>query len=105
MATGVPTNRQDCRHAVRTRAFYLTGGRAVRVIYFLFLLVFVGAIGLFAYQNNWPETVTLWDRKWETTFPVVVGAAYLLGMLSGWTVVGMLKRSWQKVTEGGRVAV
>jgi lipopolysaccharide assembly protein A len=65
----------------------------VKVIYFLFLLVFLGAVGVFAYQNTHPETVTFFNQSWETTFPIVVGAAYLLGMLTGWTVVGLLRRS------------
>ena len=64
----------------------------MRVLYFLFLVAFVGAVGLFAYQNNFAQTVRFWDRSWELTFPLVVGATYLLGMLSGWTVLGMLKR-------------
>lgn len=72
----------------------------MRAVCFLFLAAFVGVVGLFAYQNNRPETVTLWDRQWELTFPLVVGGAYLLGMLSGWTVVGLLRRSVYRVTEG-----
>jgi Na+/proline symporter len=77
----------------------------MRVLYFLFLVAFVGAIGLFAYQNNRPETVTFWDRSWDLTFPLVVAGTYLLGMLSGWTVIGMLKRSWQRVTDDRRALV
>ena len=69
----------------------------MKVIYLLFLVVFLAAVGLFAYQNNHPETVTFWDQTWETSFPVVVGAAYLLGMLTGWTVVGLLRRSVRTV--------
>lgn len=71
----------------------------MRVISFLFLLVFAGVVGVFAYQNNRPETVAFWDRSWELSFPIIVGGAYLLGMLSGWSVVGMLRRSLERVTE------
>jgi lipopolysaccharide assembly protein A len=74
----------------------------MRVLYFLFLVAFVGVVGLFAYQNNKPETVTFWDRSWELSFPLIVGGAYLLGMLSGWTVVGMLRRGWRAVAEEDR---
>jgi uncharacterized integral membrane protein len=73
----------------------------VRVIYVLFLVVFLGAVGVFAYQNTHSETVTFFNQSWETTFPVVVGAAYLLGMVSGWTVVGLLRRSVQTVVQRG----
>lgn len=71
----------------------------MRVIYFLFLVAFVAVVGMFAYQNSRTETVTFWDRSWELPFPLVVGGAYLLGMLSGWTVIGMLRRSWRAVAE------
>jgi lipopolysaccharide assembly protein A len=71
----------------------------MRVLYFLILVLFVGAIGLFAYQNSHTTNVTVWDRSWELPFPAVVGATYLLGMLSGWSVVGMLRRSWRRVIE------
>jgi hypothetical protein len=39
---------------------------------------------------------------WGLSAPVavVVIAAYVLGMLSGWTVLGIFRRSWRHVTEG-----
>jgi hypothetical protein len=30
---------------------------------------------------------------------VLIGVVYFLGMVSGWTVVGFLKRTLQRVTE------
>ncbi len=71
----------------------------MKVIYFLFLLVFVAAVGVFAYQNNRPETVTFLDQSREVSFPALIGGTYLLGMLTGWTVVGLLRRSWRRVVE------
>jgi uncharacterized integral membrane protein len=71
----------------------------MRTLYLLFLLIFAGAVGLFAYQNDHPVTVTFADRVWELPFPGLVGGTYLLGMLSGWTVVGMLRRSWRHAVE------
>jgi hypothetical protein len=70
----------------------------MRLVYFLFLVVFVGAVAVFAVQNDRPESVTFLNQSREISFPVLVGGAYVLGMLSGWTVVGMLRRSWQHVT-------
>ena len=60
----------------------------MRFLYFLFLLVFVGAVGIFAYYNR--DVVTVRFLDWSTTASIaaVAGAAYLLGMVSGWTVVG-----------------
>jgi uncharacterized integral membrane protein len=70
----------------------------MRLLCFLFLLLFAGAVAAFAYANQ--NEVTLHFLNWSGTFilPVVIGAAYLLGMLSGWTVVGMVRRSISRVT-------
>jgi uncharacterized membrane protein YciS (DUF1049 family) len=71
-------------------------------VYFLILLIIVAAVVIFAVQNN--ETVTLQylDRSVSTTLPLLIAAVYLLGMVSGWTVVGFLKRSLRRVTERGK---
>ena len=74
----------------------------MRFVYFLILLIIVAAVVVFAVQNN--ETVTLQylDRSVSTTLPLLIAAVYLLGMVSGWTVVGFLKRSLRRVTERGK---
>jgi hypothetical protein len=71
----------------------------MRFFYLLFLLVFLAAVGGFAYYNQ--QEVTLHFLNWSIrgTIAAVLGAAYLLGMLSGWTVVGLLRRSLKRVTE------
>ena len=73
----------------------------MRAICFLFLIVFVAIVGVLVYLNSHTVTVSLpfTTRTPEVSFPLLVGGAYLLGMFSGWSVVGMLKRSWQRVTE------
>lgn len=71
---------------------------AVKMICFLFLVLFVAAVGLFAYQNNHPENVTFANQTWELPFPAWVGIIYLLGMLTGWTILGLLRRSWRRVS-------
>jgi hypothetical protein len=75
----------------------------MRVLSFLFLVVFLIIVGGFAFQNrNHNVDVTVWDTTRTVSMPILVGATFLLGMLGGWTVVGMLKRSWQRVTEPDR---
>jgi lipopolysaccharide assembly protein A len=71
----------------------------MRVICLLILLVVLTAVVVFAVQNN--ETVTLHylDRSITVMLPLLIAAVYLLGMVSGWTVVGFLKRSLKRVTE------
>ncbi len=63
------------------------------------LVVLLGAIGVFAYYNY--EFVDVRFLQWSMTIPLaaVAGAAYLLGMLSGWSVVGLFRRSWNRVIE------
>ncbi len=71
----------------------------MRIIQAILFLVFLGAVGLFAVQNTRSVTVDFW--KWEVTGPVaaVVVAVYLLGMVSGWTVVAFVRRSLRRVGE------
>jgi uncharacterized integral membrane protein len=70
----------------------------MRFVYFLFLLLILAAIAVFVVQNN--ENVNLTYLQWSATLPmaVLVGAAYVLGMLSGWTVVGFMRRSFEQAT-------
>jgi uncharacterized integral membrane protein len=69
----------------------------VRYLLGLLLLIFLGALGLFAVQNMQPITVAFWN--WSLTAPValVAVASYLLGMLSGWSVVAFVRSSLRQV--------
>ena len=71
----------------------------MRFLYFLLLLAFAGAVGVFAYQNNEPITLKYLDRTLTSRLDLLIAAAYFAGMFSGWTVVGILRRSWQRVVE------
>jgi hypothetical protein len=74
----------------------------MRFLCFLFLLAFGGVVALFAYQNQNAVTLDMFGRSITTTVPILLGVTYGLGMLSGWTVVGMLRRSVARVMEPGR---
>jgi uncharacterized integral membrane protein len=74
----------------------------MRWFYLLILLVIVAAVVVFAVQNNGDVKLRYWDRELTTSLALLIGAVYLLGMLSGWTVVGFLKRTVQRVTERRR---
>ena len=71
----------------------------MRVVYFLILVVIVAAVGIFAWQNEQSVTLRYLDQSMTQPLSLLIGVAYVLGMLSGWTVVGILKRSLQRVTE------
>ena len=74
----------------------------MRFIQAVLLLAFLGVVGLFAVQNTEAITVDFWT--WKVTGPVALLAiaAYLLGMVSGWTVVAFVSRSLRRVTEHPR---
>ena len=71
----------------------------VRFFCLLVLLALVGAVAVFAYQNAGQVNVQF--LNWGVPAPVaaVAGAAYLMGMVSGWTVVGIFRRSLYRATE------
>jgi uncharacterized membrane protein YciS (DUF1049 family) len=71
----------------------------MRVFYCLILLVIITAVAVFAVQNNEDVTLHYLDRRVTFSLAVLIGVVYLLGMVSGWTVVGFLKRTLQRVTE------
>src|SRR5262245_58153421 len=81
------------------RASPIVEGPIMRLVCFLFLVLFLAAVGLFAYYNQ--QDVTLQILNWDITasLAAVIGVAYLLGMLSGWSVWGMLRRSLREVSD------
>ena len=72
----------------------------MRLFCFIFLLLFSAAVGLFAYFNQEPTTIRFFDQSWTSSLAVIAGIAYGLGMVSGWTVIGMIRRSANRVAEG-----
>ena len=62
-------------------------------------LAFLGAVGLFAIQNTDAITVNFWKWRVSGTIAILAITAYLLGMLSGWTVVAFVRRSLGRVGE------
>lgn len=74
----------------------------MRFVSFIFLVAFAAVVGLFAYENNRSVTVDLFNYAWNIPLSLLAFAVYLLGMFSGWFVIGMLKRSWRRVTEYDR---
>ncbi len=72
----------------------------MRFLCFLFLLAFAGAVAVFAYQNQQELQLRFFDWNLTANVSLIIGAAYALGMLSGWTVVGMLRQSVNSVIAG-----
>ncbi len=64
----------------------------------LLLLAFLGALAVFALQNTGVVTVSF--LNWQARLPLALLAVgiYLLGMLTGWNVVALLRRLIRGVT-------
>jgi len=63
------------------------------------LLIFLGAVGLFAVQNTQTITISFWKWGVSSSLALVILGSYVVGMLSGWTVVAFLTRSIQRVRQ------
>ena len=65
----------------------------MRFIQGVILLAFLATVGIFAVQNSEPLNVHFLKWNLTSSLALVLVAVYLLGMLSGWTVVAFLRRS------------
>jgi hypothetical protein len=70
----------------------------MRLLCFLFLLAVGAAITVFVLQNEQQVALTFFNQV-GTAPVVVVAVAYGVGMLTGWSVVGLLRRSFERATD------
>jgi lipopolysaccharide assembly protein A len=71
----------------------------MRMLYGIILLILLTAIGVFLFQNRGNVTLSYLDRTLTTSLAMLIGATYLLGMITGWTVLGFLRRSIHRVSQ------
>jgi putative membrane protein len=69
----------------------------MRFIYLIILVLLLAAVVVFAVQNNETVTLRFLNSSVSSSMPLVIAAVYLLGMLSGWTVIGFLRYSFRRV--------
>ena len=71
----------------------------MRYFYLALLIVILAAVIIFVFQND--EKVTLRFFEWTVTLrlAILVAVSYVLGMISGWSVFGFLKRTLRRVTD------
>lgn len=74
----------------------------MRVFYLLILLVLLGATAIFALQNQEAVTLRYLDRSVTSPLSALIGGVYFLGMLTGWTVIGVVRRSLHRVSQRPR---
>jgi uncharacterized integral membrane protein len=68
----------------------------MRALYISVLILIVAGLAIFAYQNNESVTLQYFHRSITLQMPLLILVVYVLGMLSGWTVVGFLRRSLRR---------
>lgn len=68
----------------------------MRVLNLIIFIVLVGVIVIFAFQNTQGVTVQFLDFAIAAPLAAVVIAVYILGMLTGSSLIGAIRRSWQK---------
>ena len=71
----------------------------MRWVYLVLLLAIVTLIVVFVAQNYEEATVTFFNQRITLPLSIFFGAVYFLGMWSGGTVVGFVKRAYQHATE------
>jgi hypothetical protein len=54
---------------------------------------------LFVLQNRGNVTLNYLDRTLTTSVAILIAATYGLGMITGWTVLGFLRRSIHRVSQ------
>ncbi|MCA1686158.1 MAG: LapA family protein [Planctomycetia bacterium] len=74
----------------------------LRFIFGVILLAFLAAVGIFAVQNTQVIKVQFLNLALTAPVALMAVAVYFLGMLSGWTVVGFLRSSINRVTADPR---
>jgi uncharacterized membrane protein YciS (DUF1049 family) len=77
----------------------------MRYLWLLLFLIIVAIIGVFAFENNDPVAINYLDQSLSVQsihlpMSALIGATYLLGMLTGWIAIGFLKRTVHHMTKG-----
>ena len=65
----------------------------MRFLCFVFLALFTTAVVAFAVYNHDQVTLKFWEYELSAPMSAVVGGVYVLGMVSGWTLLRMVRRS------------
>jgi uncharacterized integral membrane protein len=70
----------------------------MRRVYLVLLLVIVTVIVVFVVQNHENETVTFFNQRITAPLSFFFVEVYFLGMWTGGTVVGFVKRAYHHAT-------
>jgi len=71
----------------------------MRMTYAFLLLLILGAIAIFALENREMMTLTFFGQSVTCPRSLMIAIVYVLGMLSGWIVVGLVQRLIRREVE------
>jgi uncharacterized integral membrane protein len=71
----------------------------MRVFSIVVLILFLAAVAVFSYQNQDSVAVTFLNWSRSVPMPALILGVYVLGMISGWSVLSFLRRSWQRAVK------
>lgn len=71
----------------------------MRFLHALMFIAFVLVVGAFCVQNMLPVPVEFFGWQKSVPMPLLALVIYLMGMVSGWSVLAYLRRSWERLTE------
>jgi uncharacterized integral membrane protein len=71
----------------------------MRWLYLIILLVLVVATAVFAFQNQEAVTLRYLDRSITCPLSLLIGIDYFVGMLTGWTLIGVVRRSIHRISQ------
>jgi uncharacterized integral membrane protein len=71
----------------------------MRWVYLVVLVVIVALVVVFIAENHENETVTFFSRSITAPLSLFFVAMYFLGMWTGGTVVGFVKRAYHRALE------
>jgi hypothetical protein len=71
----------------------------MRLVCLLFLVAVAAAATIFVMENDQSLTLTFLGQALTARATVILGVTYGLGMLTGWSLLGLLRRSFATATD------
>jgi uncharacterized integral membrane protein len=80
----------------------LRKGILMRMVQATIFLAFLAMVGIFAVQNREVVTINFWTWHVSQSIAILTVIVYALGMVSGWTILNLGRRSLPRISERPR---
>jgi uncharacterized integral membrane protein len=71
----------------------------MRFFYSIVFLILASAMGIFALENRETMTIEYFGQSVTCSRSLMIGVVYLLGIVSGWIIVGLVRRALRHAKE------